>query len=240
MDLDEKPSDIQRVASPSNRSSHDSTRRNSLIERGDIEKAFSTHEDKDRVQVVQSVDPDIIDWDGPDDEENPINWSAKRKWTNVFLLAAITFLTYVDENSLRRWELGPNAGCLSAHLARPCSPQPYHKSWQISTRTVRLWHRSLYPSTWLATHSDLLSCGSSSSPRSTSQLVRYLELTRCNDSAPMSELYGRTYTPGPTSRGALRHGQKAKGNQVFMCTTSILSSSWSLPLPAACQQIYQC
>ena len=39
------------------------------------------------------VDPNIIDWDGPDDLKNPINWSDKLKWANIAVIASITFLT---------------------------------------------------------------------------------------------------------------------------------------------------
>ena len=39
------------------------------------------------------VDPNIVDWDGPDDPQNPINWSEKLKWANVAVIASITFIT---------------------------------------------------------------------------------------------------------------------------------------------------
>ena len=38
--------------------------------------------------------PDLVDWDGEDDPEKPVNWSSKKKWTNGGLLAAMTFVTY--------------------------------------------------------------------------------------------------------------------------------------------------
>lgn len=37
-------------------------------------------------------DPNIVDWDGPDDPENPLNWSAFRRWGTIALVAGITFL----------------------------------------------------------------------------------------------------------------------------------------------------
>ena len=39
------------------------------------------------------VDPNIVDWDGPDDPKNPINWSEKLKWANIAVIASVTFLT---------------------------------------------------------------------------------------------------------------------------------------------------
>ena len=55
--------------------------------------------DKKDVEVSASqtepADPNIVDWDGPDDPNNPVNWSSKKKWGNIAIMAAITFLTYV-------------------------------------------------------------------------------------------------------------------------------------------------
>ena len=102
MELDEKPAEIERIASPPSRSSLESTRRSFQIGQGDLEKALSTHEDKDvAATVVQHVDPDIVDWDGPDDKENPLNWPAKQKWMNIGLLSAITLLTSVFSHNDR-------------------------------------------------------------------------------------------------------------------------------------------
>ncbi|KAG8898945.1 hypothetical protein FRC01_010715, partial [Tulasnella sp. 417] len=28
----------------------------------------------------QDVDPNVVTWDGPDDPQNPQNWSGKKKW----------------------------------------------------------------------------------------------------------------------------------------------------------------
>jgi hypothetical protein len=39
------------------------------------------------------LDPNIVDFDGPNDPENPMNWKASKKWGMVILISAITFLT---------------------------------------------------------------------------------------------------------------------------------------------------
>ena len=39
------------------------------------------------------VGPIIVDWEGPDDPKNPMNWSEKLKWANITVIASITFLT---------------------------------------------------------------------------------------------------------------------------------------------------
>ncbi|KAK2125857.1 major facilitator superfamily domain-containing protein [Fusarium oxysporum II5] len=40
-----------------------------------------------------SDDPNIVNWDGPDDPANPQNWSMKKKTINVILVSSVTFVT---------------------------------------------------------------------------------------------------------------------------------------------------
>ena len=54
---------------------------------GDAEKVIGT------TTVEELHDPNIVDWDGPDDPENPLNWSAGKKWANIAVLSALTLLT---------------------------------------------------------------------------------------------------------------------------------------------------
>lgn len=37
----------------------------------------------------------LVGWDEPEDQDpaNPQNWTKRRKWTQVFILSSITFLT---------------------------------------------------------------------------------------------------------------------------------------------------
>ena len=39
------------------------------------------------------VDPNIIDWDGPDDPANPMNFSGSIKAINVGIISVLTFVT---------------------------------------------------------------------------------------------------------------------------------------------------
>jgi hypothetical protein len=55
---------------------------------GEAGSTSSMHEGEETV-----VDPNIVDFDGPDDPENPMNWKASKKWGMVVLISAITFLT---------------------------------------------------------------------------------------------------------------------------------------------------
>ncbi|KAF2267674.1 MFS general substrate transporter [Lojkania enalia] len=38
-------------------------------------------------------DPNIVDWDGPDDLENPINWSEKKKIASIRIVSILAFLS---------------------------------------------------------------------------------------------------------------------------------------------------
>ncbi|KAK3682264.1 general substrate transporter [Podospora appendiculata] len=40
-----------------------------------------------------SSDPNIVSWDGPDDQENPKNWPMQKRWLNVAVLSLLTFVT---------------------------------------------------------------------------------------------------------------------------------------------------
>lgn len=64
---------------------------------GDLEKndaldsyhsTTSTDERED-----EPKDPSIIDWDGPNDPANPMNWTSKKKWLVIALISAMTFAT---------------------------------------------------------------------------------------------------------------------------------------------------
>ncbi|KAL9948791.1 hypothetical protein ACHAPW_002121 [Verticillium nonalfalfae] len=37
--------------------------------------------------------PNTVDWDGPDDPQNPLNWPDVRKWLNIGLISGLTFVT---------------------------------------------------------------------------------------------------------------------------------------------------
>lgn len=61
----------------------------------------SEHSDKKEPDTIKvGADPNIVDWDGPDDPKNPINWSEKLKWANVAVIASITFLTPLASSML--------------------------------------------------------------------------------------------------------------------------------------------
>ncbi|KAJ6057629.1 uncharacterized protein N7446_008526 [Penicillium canescens] len=62
----------------------DQTKRDS-----DLESGPAQADDEEKADV----DPNIVTWDGPDDPENPLNWTSKRKLGTTCSIALITLLT---------------------------------------------------------------------------------------------------------------------------------------------------
>ncbi|KAJ5938153.1 hypothetical protein N7454_004495 [Penicillium verhagenii] len=74
--------DLQRQAEDSN-SHHDGV---------DAEKALASNGATTEL-TEEPHDPNIVDWDGPDDPENPLNWTSKKKINATVSIALITLLT---------------------------------------------------------------------------------------------------------------------------------------------------
>jgi hypothetical protein len=55
----------------------------------DLEEGSTSVEFDDMVES----DPNIINWDGPDDPANPMNWSTKKKTITVIIVSSVTFVT---------------------------------------------------------------------------------------------------------------------------------------------------
>ena len=45
------------------------------------------------IERVATKDVNLVDWSGPDDPEKPLNWTKKKKWTNMMIIGALTLLT---------------------------------------------------------------------------------------------------------------------------------------------------
>lgn len=83
--------------------SYPSTRPQSLLNEKDIKSTVREQDVEKGVSPAVSstggeeddarIDPNIVDFDGPDDLQNPLNWSFTKKWGTVSLVSAITFLT---------------------------------------------------------------------------------------------------------------------------------------------------
>ncbi len=71
-------------------------------ERADVEAQGATASkddtgslDKEKTDEQADNDPNVVDWDGSDDPENPLNWPSWRKVTTLGVVSFIPFLSCV-------------------------------------------------------------------------------------------------------------------------------------------------
>lgn len=55
----------------------------------DVEKALSATTIPDRDQALQGYPKSFVDFDGPKDPDNPLNWSAAYKWGILVLISVM-------------------------------------------------------------------------------------------------------------------------------------------------------
>jgi hypothetical protein len=76
---------------------HDADSFSKDVEKNAQSRAHSTHTDERTLSgdapADEPRDPNIVDWEGPEDPENPQNWTPKRKWGIIASLGAITLIT---------------------------------------------------------------------------------------------------------------------------------------------------
>lgn len=48
----------------------------------------------------EKIDPNLVKWDGPDDPENPLNWSRGRKWVVTWVVILLSINVYVFSSQL--------------------------------------------------------------------------------------------------------------------------------------------
>lgn len=93
-DLEKDPNHASRSFTPS--TANDAPAATQDIEKvtPDIVEAVAEGDDPAKAQPVDEFD---VWWEDPEDQdpENPQNWTNKKKWSNIAVLSAITFLTYV-------------------------------------------------------------------------------------------------------------------------------------------------
>lgn len=61
-------------------------------EKGDAPVLADTTADKEPNNLTEGM-TELVDWDGPYDPKNPMNWSLLRKWSTIILVSYITFVT---------------------------------------------------------------------------------------------------------------------------------------------------
>lgn len=55
--------------------------------------AMNTHAADENVKEEAMLAPIEVDWDGPDDPKNPLNWSSTLRYGHVATVSALTLLT---------------------------------------------------------------------------------------------------------------------------------------------------
>lgn len=86
---------------PSARETTTSLSQDTDLEKGTILKGAKSEEatlngdetTQEEAEAEAERDPNIVDWDGPDDPENPQNWPDSKKWGIIATLAAVTLVT---------------------------------------------------------------------------------------------------------------------------------------------------
>jgi DHA1 family multidrug resistance protein-like MFS transporter len=67
----------------------------SLPDNSDLEKgnqdADNVKDDKAKKEEQKQKDPNLIEWDGPHDVGNPMNWTTSKKWIITIALGMMTF-----------------------------------------------------------------------------------------------------------------------------------------------------
>lgn len=98
-DLDEK---LQTAFEQGHDADISANKQHKKVSSVDVEKGIqtgSTHSDERTLSddaptpAQEPVDPNVVDWDGPDDPANPQNWASSRKWGLIAVLAAVTLVT---------------------------------------------------------------------------------------------------------------------------------------------------
>ncbi|KAL8826636.1 MAG: hypothetical protein Q9170_007324 [Blastenia crenularia] len=55
-------------------------------------------EKKHSAKSAKTKDPNLVTWDGPDDPQNPKNWSTKRRWAATIVVSSFTFISPVSSS----------------------------------------------------------------------------------------------------------------------------------------------
>jgi hypothetical protein len=59
----------------------------------DVEKQARMREATNLAPSPDPRDPDLVNWNGPDDLENPKNWEMKKKWLIVLIVSTYSLIS---------------------------------------------------------------------------------------------------------------------------------------------------
>lgn len=96
----------------------------------DVERASQITDLQAFDRAPGKTENDVVDWNGNDDPELPINWPLRKKWINILTVSALTLLTYVESRYAHIHLAMPYAYTYNKtdHLHLPCLRQAYPKS----------------------------------------------------------------------------------------------------------------
>ncbi|KAJ7067427.1 MFS polyamine transporter [Mycena amicta] len=60
----------------------------------------TTHDPSSASTPTVTVEDIVVDWDGPDDRENPKNWSRSKKWAATVVVSAFTLISPVSSSMI--------------------------------------------------------------------------------------------------------------------------------------------
>lgn len=92
---DESPTGSDKASEEKDTADEVPTTEKGLADREDVEAQRAPLERKTTSRSKKEKDPNLVTWDGPDDPENPKNWSTKRKWAATFVVSSFTFISPV-------------------------------------------------------------------------------------------------------------------------------------------------
>ncbi|KAG1825124.1 MFS polyamine transporter [Suillus variegatus] len=70
-----------------------------IPEQSHSQKSYNTG-DGELLATTDNADVLIVDWDGPDDPQNPKNWSYRRKWAATIIISSFTFISPVSSSMI--------------------------------------------------------------------------------------------------------------------------------------------
>ncbi|KAI4100756.1 MAG: hypothetical protein L6R37_005293 [Teloschistes peruensis] len=66
---------------------------NREADKDDVELALEKKQSR-----ILAADPNLVTWDGPDDGENPKNWTAKQRWAATLVVSSFTLISPVSSS----------------------------------------------------------------------------------------------------------------------------------------------
>lgn len=85
---DSEPSENTKDSNPS----YVGTEKPADLEASVVETLSAPNSNRQLEKSDETIDPNIVDWDGPDDPSNPMNWPPWKVKAHIFLVSSITFI----------------------------------------------------------------------------------------------------------------------------------------------------